>query len=334
MTKYFLGVDIGNTKSHALIADENGQVIGFGMAGNGNHEVVGIPGFERVLQEIVNTALAEAGLTSDQITGAGFGIAGYDWDSDKPLMHQTIGLLKLNCPYIFVNDSVIGLPAGAQEGWGLSLSAGTSCNCWGRTLDGREGRITGNGAYFGEHGGGIELVHWSIKAISRAWSLRGPETRLSELFVKAKGADSVVDLLEGIVRERFHIGATDAPLVFQAVKEGDPVALEGLTWISHELAGLAIGVIKQLQLQDEAFEVVLSGSFYNGSPLVEQIVREDILAVAPKAKLVRLNASPVVGGVVLGMQAANHDFKAARDRLIETANERMVARHSINPYAE
>ena len=33
--KYFLGVDIGGTKSHALIADENGQAVGFGQAGAG-----------------------------------------------------------------------------------------------------------------------------------------------------------------------------------------------------------------------------------------------------------------------------------------------------------
>ena len=33
MTRYYLGVDIGATKSHALIADETGRVVGFGAAG-------------------------------------------------------------------------------------------------------------------------------------------------------------------------------------------------------------------------------------------------------------------------------------------------------------
>ena len=36
MLKYFLGIDIGGTKSHALIADENGQVVGFGRAATGS----------------------------------------------------------------------------------------------------------------------------------------------------------------------------------------------------------------------------------------------------------------------------------------------------------
>ena len=46
--KYFLGVDIGGTKSHALIADESGQVVGFGRAGAGNWEGVGYDGLQQV----------------------------------------------------------------------------------------------------------------------------------------------------------------------------------------------------------------------------------------------------------------------------------------------
>ena len=79
MTQYFLGVDIGATKSHALIADENGQAIGFGQAGTGNHELVGWDGLQNTLHTITNQALAAAEITKAQIAGAGFGVAGYDW---------------------------------------------------------------------------------------------------------------------------------------------------------------------------------------------------------------------------------------------------------------
>ena len=33
--RYFLGVDIGATKSHALIVAENGRAVGFGQGGSG-----------------------------------------------------------------------------------------------------------------------------------------------------------------------------------------------------------------------------------------------------------------------------------------------------------
>ena len=56
MTRYYLGVDIGATKSHGVIADENGRAVGFGAAGPGNHEVVGYDGL------IAASAHARAGV--------------------------------------------------------------------------------------------------------------------------------------------------------------------------------------------------------------------------------------------------------------------------------
>ena len=37
---YYLGVDVGGTKTHALIADEAGQALGFATGGPGNWEAV------------------------------------------------------------------------------------------------------------------------------------------------------------------------------------------------------------------------------------------------------------------------------------------------------
>ena len=49
--KYFLGIDVGSSKTHALIADEAGICIGFGKAWGGNHQSVGYDGLENVLKE-------------------------------------------------------------------------------------------------------------------------------------------------------------------------------------------------------------------------------------------------------------------------------------------
>ena len=58
MTAYFLGVDIGGTKSHALIADETGRAIGFGEAGPGNYEDVGYAGLATALATVPQRDLA------------------------------------------------------------------------------------------------------------------------------------------------------------------------------------------------------------------------------------------------------------------------------------
>jgi N-acetylglucosamine kinase-like BadF-type ATPase len=49
--KYFLGIDVGSSKTHAIIADETGACIGFGKAWGGNHQGVGYDGFFNVIEE-------------------------------------------------------------------------------------------------------------------------------------------------------------------------------------------------------------------------------------------------------------------------------------------
>lgn len=325
MTRYFLGIDVGGSKSHALIADEHGQALGFGTGGPGNYEVVGWEGLRQTLQAITDRALAAAGIAREQIAGAGFGIAGYDWPAEREPTRQAIDSLGLQAPYRLVNDAVLGLLAGASEGWGVVVVAGTSNNCRGRDRQGREGQTTGCGPWYGEYGGAGELVAHAVQAVAKAWTQRGPATRLSEVFVRQTGAANVEDLLEGLYLQRYHLSAADAPLVFQAAKEGDPVAQETIRWAGRELGSLANGVIRQLDLEAEEFEVILSGSLYDGGPMLIDAMREAIHVTAPRARLVRLAAPPVVGGVLLAMEQFDMNPTTLRDRLAESTNELLQA---------
>jgi N-acetylglucosamine kinase-like BadF-type ATPase len=324
MTDYFLGVDIGATKSHALIADDSGRVLGFGEGGPGNHEVVGYEGLAEVLFTITHQALAAAEISKDQIAGAGFGVAGYDWPSERGATLDAIQPLGLSAPLEIVNDALIGLLAGATEGWGVAVIAGTGCNCWGWDRDRRAGHVTGAGTELGEGAGGSELMFKVVQTLSRAWSRRGPSTRLTRAFVGLTGARDLDDLIEGLTQARYHLGADMAPVVFQVAAEGDPVANELILWAGRELGNLAIGVIRQLGFEALAFEVILAGSFYNGSPVLSEVMRDTIHSVAPGARLVRLTAPPVVGGVLLGMEQAGP--AACREALIASTNELMRGR--------
>ena len=318
MTRYFLGVDVGATKTHALMADEDGQVGGFGEAGPGNHEGVGYDGLAAVLQTATGQALACAGLSIDQIAGAGFGIGGYDWPSEREPMLRTIQTLGLKAPLEAVNDSIIGLLAGASEGWGIAVVAGTGCNCWGWDRDRRVGRVTGSGWWMGEAAGAGELVEEALRSVARDWSRRGSSTRLTQAFIEMIGARDAEDLLEGITQARYSLGADAAPLVFRVAAQGDAVARHVIEWAGRELGSLAVGVIRQLGLESLEFDVVLVGSLYDGGPLLIETMRQTVHTVAPGARLVRLTAPPVVGGVLLGMEQVGWNGRAVRERLIET----------------
>ena len=69
----------GGTKTHALIANETGEAIGFGLAGPGSWEISWLPGLTENLLESTSQALGMAKIDISQISGSGLGLAGYDW---------------------------------------------------------------------------------------------------------------------------------------------------------------------------------------------------------------------------------------------------------------
>jgi N-acetylglucosamine kinase-like BadF-type ATPase len=320
MTRYFLGVDVGATKSHALIADDLGQALGFGEGGPGNPDVVGYDGLADVLQLITQEALSAAGIAAAAIAGAGFGIGGYDWPSQREPMLEAIRPLGLSASVEIVNDAIIGLMAGATEGWGVAVVAGTSCNSWGWDRERRAGRMTGF-SWLGEAAGGGELVLKAIQAVAHEWTWRGPPTRLTQAFAELTGTRDAADLLEGLTVGRVYLDAAAAPVVFQVAAAGDPVAQELIRWAGRELGDMAVGVIRQLGFEPLTFEVVMAGSFFDGSPVLAEVMRDTIRPIAPGARLVRLTVSPVVGGVLLGVEQAGEDALALRESLIQSTQE-------------
>ena len=155
MMKTFLGVDIGSSKSHAIIADECGNVLGFGEGGPGNHEVVGYAGLQHTLKVVTEKALQSAGLAREQIAGGGFGISGYDWPSERTPTMSAIQTLRLSAHLELVNDTLLGLIAGAEQGWGIAVVAGSG--------DG-VGAEVASGVAVGWGGGGV-LVGMAATAV-------------------------------------------------------------------------------------------------------------------------------------------------------------------------
>lgn len=302
--RYYLGADLGATKTHTLIVDEAGRALGFAESGAGNHESVGYDGMFQSMKSGMEQALRAASLKKEDIAGAGFGVAGYDWSSEAQITAETIKSLGLNAPFTFVNDAVPGLVAGAEEGWGVVVVSGTGSNCrgWDREHK-REGRVTGHGVLMGEGAGGTELLHRGMQLIGYAWSKRGPMTALADAIIKYIGAKDLEDLMRGYTTYEFEIGAEAAPIVFRVAEEGDPVAQELINWAGCELGEMANAVIRQLEFENLTFDVVMTGSMFEGGARLIKPMRETIHKLAPKARLVRLTAPPVLGAALLGMEA-------------------------------
>lgn len=315
-----LGADVGGTKTHVAVADSTGRVLGFGRSGPGNPQSVGQAGLLAVLKDGLSQALRAAGLTAADIGAAGFGVAGYDWPSERPAFLETLGGLGLGGPVGLDNDAALGLLAGAADGWGVCVVAGTGCNCrgWdpGRR---REGRVTGYGLRLGEGAGASELVERAMQLVSQVWSGRRPPAGLAEELVRHAGARDLDDLIQGYSQERYAVGPQAAPLVLAAAEAGDPLAQELVRWAGAELAEMAKAVIRQLELEAASFDVVLVGSLVSSDSLLRQTFAGVLRAYAPGARIRPLGVPPVLGALVLAYERAGQAVSAAmRQRLADS----------------
>ena len=320
MTDIFLGVDLGGTKTHCMIADGSGRGIGFGESGPGNHESVGYEGSRINIHQAVDSALNAAGIKKDQITGSGFGVAGYDWPIEREPTLDTIRTIGLSGGVDIVNDAELGLLSGSPRMWGVAVVSGTGCNCRGWDAERKHfGRVTGGGLEFGENAGASELMFKVCNTLGAAYTGRGPATALAEVFCRKYSVKDLAELLQGIICHQFSFSASDAPLVFEVARQGDPVAVDLVRWAGRELGEMACSVIRQLNFQTIDFDLIQIGSMWDGSPLLTEEAKKLVHSIAPRANFIRTHEPPVLGAVLLGVEAAGqHPTLEFRSRLIET----------------
>ena len=70
-----MGIDTGGTKSHALIANEEGCAFGFAEGGCGNPQGIGYPTLTPLFSTIVNQAITHAGISIGDIRARGLALA-------------------------------------------------------------------------------------------------------------------------------------------------------------------------------------------------------------------------------------------------------------------
>jgi N-acetylglucosamine kinase-like BadF-type ATPase len=313
----FLGVDVGTTKTQALLADEYGNLLGQGMAGGGNPPVVGYEQFASAVETAVAQALNQAQIPVRRLHAAGLGVSGYDWPSQKAATLAALDKLALPRPVALVNDTILGLLAVASRGWGISLVAGTGCNCWGRDENGRYGRVTGEGSSAGEYAGASELVERAFQKIARQWTKRDQPTLLASAFANKVNARHLDEFIEGVCTGRYILSSADAPLIFDCASKGDQTALALLQWAGKELGEMVLAVARQLNVQRQNVDVILLGGLFNGVPPLQPILADHLANVMPDANLIRLQVPPVIGAVRLAMEQGDMPLPSTTNALLQ-----------------
>ena len=321
----FLGVDAGGSKTHALLVDETGHVLGRGLGGNGNHQTA----FEAARNSIADAcqkALHEAGVTKEQVTFAYFGLAGADREPDYAILRPIMASLDFK-QHAIACDTMIGMRAGTNRPYGAVIISGTGFNAAARSPHGDELQYGGFGYLFGDgQGSGTDLAIHAFRTAIRASEGREQATLLSELVPQRLGYHTIQEMYDDALYNGKRPDHALAKVMFEAAGQGDAVAIRILQEAGREHANAANALIKRLGMEQEHFDVVLAGSVLSrgSTPHMVDAIQEELAAVAPYAKTVKLTVDPVVGAVMSAMDSSGFAINADVDAALRKITFRVI----------
>ncbi len=299
-----LGLDQGGSKTWAAISDAAGRLLGVGRAAGG-YPTRRPDEAMRYIGEAVQAALANANLPNQPVDLLYAGLTSADWPDEYDFLQRRVEALELARQVRVVNDTIVALRGGTSHAYGAIVTAGTGSNCAIRSPAGEEYLYH----YYVEDDlqGGVALGRRALRAVYRAETGRESTTRLTCSVLRQLNFASVDDLLRADCEHHFadEMVKTLAPLVFQAARAGDEVAASILAAFGQGLAELVTAGLQRFEMTKLPVEVVLSGSVFKGEGgLLQSVMRDEIERVAPLSRLVDARYEPVVGALLLAMEAA------------------------------
>lgn len=318
-----LAVDGGNSKTDVALVAADGRVLGSARGPTSSHQQVGIEAGMAQLAALVDRAAAKAGLEARRRPVADlaiYGLAGADFPSDVRLLSRALAAQGFAPVDVVLNDTFIALRAGTRRPWGVALICGQGVNACAVAPDGRSARFDGVGDPSGDWGGGGGLGSAAVAAAVRGRDGRGERTSLERLVPAYFGLRSPGALTRALYFERLTEDRLSelAPLVFGAAAAGDAVARLIVDRLADELVGMARALIRRLRLSRLDPEIVLAGGvFRTDEPDFHTRLAAGIAAAAPRSRLVRLTAPPVLGAALIGLDrlAAGTTDPEVEDRL-------------------
>jgi N-acetylglucosamine kinase-like BadF-type ATPase len=314
--RLLLGVDGGNSKTHLALADATGTLLAAVAGPTASHQQVGMERAMARLVAMAEAAAGRAGLDAGRrplVHAAALCVAGADLPSDVRRLRAAVVETGLARDATVHNDALAPLRAGAPRGWGVAVICGAGVNCIGVAPDGRVAAFPALGDISGDWGGGSAVGMAGLQAAIRARDGRGPRTVLERVVPAHFGLRRPVDVTLALYRHRLGTDRLRAlsPVVFRAAAEGDQVARGILDRLGDELAVMAIAIIRRLRLVGRDVDVVLAGGLFEArdEPLVERIAA-GVHAVAPHASVRPLDRPPVLGAVLLALDAVGGSRRA------------------------
>ncbi|HEU4763884.1 MAG TPA: BadF/BadG/BcrA/BcrD ATPase family protein [Gemmatimonadales bacterium] len=288
MSAIFVGVDVGGTKTSAVVGtatDILSRASGPGAAVRPGRALASA----QTIAEVARKALAASGQLSASVLVVG--AAGAGRAAEREELEQALGREKIADKVTVTTDIELALVAAFGNDPGIVLSAGTGSIALGRDATGATHRVGGYGWQMGDEGSGYGIGRAALGAVSRAHDGRGPDTRLTLRVMAAAKARTFDQLINWATLATPADVAALAPGVIEMAAHGDTVAQGILDYAVRELALLATAL--QGPVGVTPVPVALSGGLLgDAGPL-----RAPVIAKLRETRTLHVREEPVEGAL-------------------------------------
>ncbi len=305
-----LGVDGGTTKTVALVARTDGEVVGHAR-GVGSNIYVGSPE-ENVatITETARAATAMAGIDLGELAATCLSLAGADCAADVDYITAQADAAGLGRRLSVVNDSIGALYAACPTGPAAVAVCGTGFTASARASSGRRwyGGHWTDWASSRKRGylGGQAMAEAAVRAVVDEELGLGPATELTGRLLASFGADTVEEMLHAVTERGVHHSRLRSDVTGQllvAANAGDPVALSRVTVFGAAMGDLVGAAATLAGAGAETLDLGLMGSVLRAPcPALQDGLLDAFARKVPAFTLVATSLQPAHGAVLCALE--------------------------------
>jgi glucosamine kinase len=298
MTFIVIGIDGGGSKTHAIVADEQGRTIAE-MVGPGSAVRPGLAEHSAtVIATVVRDALASCEMTHVVPRAMCVGVAGAGRETERQELWQALASRDLAVELVLHSDFSIALDDAFGDGPGVLMISGTGSVAFGRGPTGATARCGGWGPVCGDEGSGAWIGRRALSVVTASADGREPDTALIGAVLTAAQVNETADLIAWAAGAPPSQLATLAPVVLSVAEAGDLRANAIVSLAVEELVLHVRSLARQL-FGDEraALPLALSGGMMTRGSTLRKRFEHRVKTAVPGAQLRSEPVIPARGAV-------------------------------------
>lgn len=327
MTKYFLGIDAGGSRTRAALVNNQGEVVGLGFAGPANSRTASFSSSAKAIQVATRQALTKTTIGNVQVVC--IGSAGLEDKGSEEEGRKLLGTSIQAERVLLDTDAYIAWAGALKMQAGVIVIAGTGSIGLGVDASGKRYRVGGWGPYFGDEGSAYRIASRAIKKALMVLDRRGNDHELLNsliAFAGFKKGGNRAKVARDMTTWLYEEGRSSAEIAHFAkhidalARRGHQTAQKLLIEAGQDLASLALSAASTW---DEPVIVSTGGSVLKNS----KFVKESFQTTLEQSKFLSFREPafpPVIGAVIIALQS---------DALLSSSQlsilEKMVASYDL-----